>query len=149
MAKSNPANGTFLKAMRPLAETYAAFLRKSDRRIRSLGLTSPQFEVIATLGDSNNMTCKSLSERSLVTRGTLTGVLDRLEAKGLVERVPSRQDRRSIIIRLTVKGQKLYRKVFPAQMSYMKPYFDRVLTTKEMNGLSEMLLRLKGSLEQQ
>src|SRR3989442_11934263 len=33
------------------------------------------------------------SEKTLVTKGTLTGVLDRLERKGLIERVPSREDR--------------------------------------------------------
>src|SRR5207245_2756456 len=99
------------------------------------------FDVIATLGDTKGMTCKELSEETLVTKGTLTGVLDRLEKKGLIERVPSREDRRSIFIRLTPKGDARFWEVFPAHIRHMKPYFERALTTAEVTKLRELLLR--------
>jgi MarR family 2-MHQ and catechol resistance regulon transcriptional repressor len=144
----DPGEEPFLKILRPLVETYFAFLRKSDRHIRALGLTPSQFDVIVTLGDTNGMTCKELSEKTLVTKGTLTGVLDRLEAKGLIERIPSREDRRAIFIQLTGKGDGLFRKVFPDQIYYMKPCFERALTPREMKALRRMLLKLKESFEQ-
>jgi DNA-binding MarR family transcriptional regulator len=147
--KTDPGDEPFLKVLRPLAETYFAFLRISDRRIRSLGLTPPQFDVIATLGGAaDGMTCKELSEKTLVTKGTLTGVMDRLEAKGLIERLPSRDDRRCTIIRLTPKGDRLFQKVFPAQIYFLKPYFERAIGSANMRDLREMLLRLKASFEQ-
>jgi DNA-binding MarR family transcriptional regulator len=93
------------------------------------------------------MTCKELSEKTLVTKGTLTGVLDRLEKKGLIERVPSREDRRCTLIRLTPKGDARFREVFPAHIEYMKPHFQRALTTAEASKLRELLLRLKESFE--
>ena len=68
----------FLKLLRPLVETYAAFLRKDAEQVRRLGLTGSQFDVIATLGDTDGLPCSELSEKTLVTKGTLTGVLDRL-----------------------------------------------------------------------
>jgi len=136
-----------MKLLRPLVETYFAFLDKDTPHIRSLGFTSSQFDVIATLGDTEGMTCKELSEKTLVTKGTLTGVLDRLEKKGLIERVPSLEDRRSIFIRLTPKGDAHFRKVFPAHINYIKPYFERALTAAEVNKLRELLLRLKDSFE--
>jgi DNA-binding MarR family transcriptional regulator len=136
-----------MKVLRPLVETYFAFLGKDAPHIRSLGLTGSQFDVIATLGDTEGMTCKELSQKTLVTKGTLTGVLDRLEKKGLIERVPSREDRRSIFIRLTPKGDARFREVFPAHIHYMKPYFERALTAAEANKLRELLLRLKSSFE--
>src|SRR5216684_9070877 len=108
-----PSKDPFMKVLRPLVETYFAFIRRDDPHIRSLGLTPSQFDVIATLGDTGGMTCKELSEQTLVTKGTLTGVLDRLAKKGLIERVPSREDRRSIIIQLTPKGNARFREVFP------------------------------------
>lgn len=147
--KSDPGDEPFLMVLRPLVEAYFAFLRKSDRHIRSLGLTPPQFDVIVTLGDTNGMTCKELSEKTLVTKGTLTGVMDRLEAKGLIERIPSRKDRRSIIIRLTEKGDKQFRKVFPDQIYYLKPYFEQALTSTQMKDLRSMLIKLKKGFEQQ
>jgi len=145
---ADPGKEPFLKILRPLVETYFAFLGKADRHIRSLGLTPSQFDVIVTLGDTKGMTCKELSEKTLVTKGTLTGVLDRLADKGLVERIPSQEDRRSIFVRLTPKGEERFKKVFPDQIYYMKPYFDRALNGNQMKGLREMLLQLKESFEQ-
>ncbi len=136
-----------MQVLRPLVETYFAFIRKDDPHIRSLGLTPSQFDVIATLGDTEGMTCKGLSEKTLVTKGTLTGVLDRLQKKGLVERVPSREDRRCTLTRLTPKGDAQYREVFPAHIEYMRPHFQRALTAAEASKLRELLLRLKDSFE--
>lgn len=143
----DPGKDPFMKVLRPLAETYFAFLDKSAPHIRSLGLTGSQFDVIVTLGDTEGMTCKELSEKTLVTKGTLTGVLDRLETKGLVARVPSREDRRSIFIRLTPKGGALFEKVFAAHIRYIQPYFERAFTAAEATKLRELLLRLKASFE--
>lgn len=143
----DPSKDPIMKVLRPLVETYFAFIRKDDPHIRSLGLTPSQFDVIATLGDTKGMTCRELSEKTLVTKGTLTGVLDRLAKKGLIERVPSREDRRCITIRLTSKGEARFRDVFPAHIDYMKPHFERALTAAEANRLRELLLRLKESFE--
>jgi MarR family 2-MHQ and catechol resistance regulon transcriptional repressor len=144
----DPGAEPFLQVLRPLVETYFAFVRKDDRHIRALGLTSAQFDVIATLGDTAGMPCTELSAKTLVTKGTLTGVLDRLEARGEVERVPSTADRRSTVVRLTPKGERVFRKVFPAHIYYMKPYFDRALTERQMTDLRNLLLSLKKSFVQ-
>jgi hypothetical protein len=80
--KDDPA----LKVLRPLVEAYLAYWREDNRHIRSLKLTPSQFDVIATLGDTGGMTCTEFSEATLVTKGTLTGMLDRLAAKGLIKR---------------------------------------------------------------
>jgi MarR family 2-MHQ and catechol resistance regulon transcriptional repressor len=144
----DPGKEPFLKILRPLVETYFAFLSKADRHIRGLGLTPSQFDVIVTLGDTEGMTCKQLSEKTLVTKGTLTGVLDRLADKGLIERIPSKEDRRAIFIRLTPKGSERFKKVFPDQIYYMKPYFERALSATQMKELRAMLLQLKESFEQ-
>ena len=78
--------------VRELVRTYQAFEQLSSSRIRSHGLTPPQFDVIATLGNTPGMSCKELSSRTLITKGTLTGVLDRLLEIGL--------DRKDVVIAL-------------------------------------------------
>jgi DNA-binding MarR family transcriptional regulator len=143
----DPGDEPYLKVLRPLVEAFYAFLAKDDRHVRVLGLTLSQFDVIATLGDTKGMTCKQLSEETLVTKGTLTGVLDRLESKGLIERVPSEKDRRVTMIRLTPKGEKKFQEVFPTHVYYIKPFFERALSPAEMKTLRELLLRLKESFE--
>jgi hypothetical protein len=67
----------FLSLLRPLVEAYLAFYRVGNRHIQSLGLTPGQFDVIAELEGTKGLTCAQLSEQTLTTKGTLTGVLDR------------------------------------------------------------------------
>src|SRR6266571_8702316 len=112
----DPSKDLFMQVLRPLVETYFAFIRRDDPHIRSLGLTPSQFDVIATLGDTEGMTCSELSANTLVTKGTLTGVLDRLVSKGLIRRDAMKGDRRCTKISLTVKGDALFRKTFAAHL---------------------------------
>ena len=138
----------YLKVLRPLVEAYLAFWRTDSRHIRTLRVTPSQFDVIATLGDTDGMTCSELSRRTLVTKGTLTGVLDRLMAKGLIRRDDVKDDRRSIRVRLTEKGDALFRKTFAAHIAFLRPYFQRALSQKDAESLSSLLLRLRDSFRQ-
>ena len=138
----------YLKVLRPLVEAYLAFWRTDSRHIRTLRVTPSQFDVIATLGDTDGMTCSELSRRTLVTKGTLTGVLDRLMAKGLIRRDDVKDDRRSIRVRLTEKGDALFRITFAAHIAFLRPYFQRALSQKDAESLSSLLLRLRDSFRQ-
>ena len=138
----------YLKVLRPLVEAYLAFWREGNRHIRSLRLTPPQFDVIATLGDTEGMTCADLSTATLVTKGTLTGVLDRLVAKGLIRRDPVAGDRRRSHIRLTAKGQTLFEKTYKAHIEHMRPFFARALSRQEVDRLQAGLLRIRDSFHQ-
>ena len=135
----------YLKILRPLVEAYQAIFQVGDRHIRSMGLTPPQFDVIAELGGTNGMTCVELSHATLLAKASLTGIIDRLETKELIERKAVPNDRRATNIRLTRKGENLYRKVFPAQANLMRPYFQQALTKQEIISLQDMLSRLRNS----
>lgn len=135
----------YLKILRPLVEAYQAIFQMGDRHIRSMGLTPPQFDVIAELGGTKGMTCVELSQSTLLAKASLTGILDRLENKGLVERLAVPKDRRATHIRLTPKGETLYRKVFPAQANVIRPYFKQALTKQEISSMQSMLIRLRDS----
>ncbi|MBA2486825.1 MAG: MarR family transcriptional regulator [Nitrospira sp.] len=137
-----------LKVLRPLVEAYLSFWRTDSRHVRSLRLTPSQFDVIATLGDTKGLTCAELSAATLVTKGTLTGVLDRLAAKGLIRRIPVVADRRSIRICLTDKGDRLFRKTFTAHIAFIRPYFERALSAAEADQLRVLLLRLRQSFQE-
>lgn len=113
-----------LPVIRELVRAFQAFEQYSARHVRQLGLTPPQFDVIATLGNTPGMTCKELSEKTLITKGTLTGVIDRLAEKGIVIREDLPQDRRSVFITLTTAGDELFRQVFPAHCDYMHQAFS-------------------------
>jgi MarR family transcriptional regulator, 2-MHQ and catechol-resistance regulon repressor len=138
----------YLKVLRPLVEAYLAFWRADSRHIRSMRLTPSQFDVIATLGDTDGLTCSELSSRTLVTKGTLTGVLDRLAEKGLIRREQVAGDRRCIKIRLTEKGNVLFRKTFAAHIGFLRPFFERALSPKDAEVASALLSRLRDSFQE-
>lgn len=138
----------YLKVLRPLVEAYLAFWREDSRHIKSLKLTPSQFDVIVTLGDTEGMTCAELSNATLVTKGTLTGVLDRLTAKGLVRRETVAGDRRCTRVRLTEKGDALFRKVFAAHIAHIRPFFERALSQKEAEQVRTLLVRIRDSFQE-
>lgn len=105
-----------VELVRELTRAYQAFAAFDGRVLKSAGLTQPQADVVFTLGNTEGMSCRELGERTLITKGTLTGVLDRLERKGLVRRRPSREDRRVIRVSLTPRGQRLFEGVFPGHI---------------------------------
>ena len=72
------------------------------------GLTGPQSEALRTLDDYGPMSSAELSRRLYVTPSNVTGIIDRLEKKGLVERIRKPKDRRISLITLTEKGRSLY-----------------------------------------
>jgi DNA-binding MarR family transcriptional regulator len=138
-----------LKVLRPLVEAYLAFSRVDNRHIRSLRLTPSQFDVIVTLGDTSGLTCSQLSSRTLVTKGTLTGVLDRLGRKGLIRRESVAGDRRRTKIRLTEKGHALFQKVFASHIAFIRPFFERALSHEEVETARRLLIRLRDSFQTQ
>jgi MarR family 2-MHQ and catechol resistance regulon transcriptional repressor len=103
----------YLKSVRLLAECLQGFERFSGDSVRPSGLTHAQFDIIATLGNTAGMSYKELGERTLITKGTLTGVIERLEHKGLVARIRSTDDKRSFCVRLTEDGERMFADVFP------------------------------------
>lgn len=114
---SQPAD--FLPTVQALVQCYQAFEAYSAADIRALGLTPPQFDIVATLGNTAGMTATEVGEKTLITKGTLTGVVDRLVDRGWVERVAHGSDRRCQIIRLTKSGEALFAKVFPAHLAHL------------------------------
>ncbi len=142
-ASGSSGRASSLRIIRPLVEAYLGFVRESDRNIRLMGLTPGQFDVIATLGDTDGMSCRELSRKTLVTKGTLTGLLDRLLSKGLISEEVSPTDRRSRIIRLSEKGDEIFRRTFDAQIHYLDPFFERALKEEEMELLRTLLLKIR------
>lgn len=121
-----PDSESLLPAFRALLACCHQAERVASRHVESMGLTLSQFDVLATLGDTAGMTVSDLSERTLITRGTLKPVLDRLEGKGLLQRCKGTQDARQVLVSLTPAGQKLFERTFMPHVAYMRQFIDRM-----------------------
>ncbi len=102
------------------------FLRLSRRvtaavaaELRGLGLSIPQFDVLSTLSEREGLTQQELAARLYVTKGNVSGLIDRLVEAGLVERRPIPEDRRSHALHLTRTGAELAARGIAAQAAYV------------------------------
>jgi MarR family 2-MHQ and catechol resistance regulon transcriptional repressor len=129
----------FLPTLRELARCYQAFESFSARHVRRLGLTPAQFDIVATLGNTQGLSFKELGDKTLITKGTLTGVVDRLVSQDLVRRVACSTDGRSQIVQLTAKGNSLFQRVFPEHLAHLRRAFERI--DEEQLALTEAALR--------
>ena len=136
-------NQTARKSLPLMEELARAHHRFSlfDAEIHRLGsseLTAPQAKVIFCLGDTSGLTCSEITDRTLITKGTLTGVIDRLEQKGLVQRWGDDNDGRRIIVTLTKAGERVYRREFPRYVEAMNQRFDQ-LSRRDKANLTSLL----------
>jgi DNA-binding MarR family transcriptional regulator len=83
-----------------------------------------------------------LAEKTLVTKGTLTGIIDRLEQKGLVRREVPPDNRRCFKIVLTPEGERVFEEVFPAHINRLKERFSQ-LTEAEIEEITAVLKRVR------
>lgn len=132
--------------IRELVRAYQAFEQRSNNRIRLHGLTHAQFDVIATLGNTQGMSCKTLSEKTLITKGTLTGVLDRLLEKALISRTVDANDRRSLFVALTPAGEALFHTAFPDVAGHLRAAFDH-MSDAELAQATALLHQLRTALD--
>lgn len=135
------STSTFPTVLRELLRTHQAFLAYAATHVHSLDLTLPQYDIIITLGDTPGMTFKKLGEQTLITKGTLTGVISRLEDKGLVQRLASETDGRSQIVRLTAAGEALYERTFPEHLVFINRIFNDY-SPEDVENLEAALLKL-------
>jgi DNA-binding MarR family transcriptional regulator len=139
----------FIDLARALLKAGFLFSNHPKRPYQAFDLNLSQVDVLAALANSGDasLSCSEIAEKTLITKGGITGILDRLEARGLVKRVPSRDDRRSVLISLTARGIELLRKLYPELVRGDRALFERAFRPEQMKEFSKLLALLIRSLE--
>ena len=126
-----------LRAARFLESGFDAGLARS-------GLSYSEFDVLATLrrvGSDEGLAPSAIAHSLMLSRATITGRLDRLEAAGYVRRRPDRSDRRGLLVGLTAKGRKVIDEALPPYRANL----DRLiapLRDRERTRLAGLLRKL-------
>jgi DNA-binding MarR family transcriptional regulator len=110
--------------------------------LHKVGLTPPQFYVLATIGYAGGLPFGEIGAKMMVTVSNLTGIVDRLEEKRLVVRRRDEEDRRVVHVVLTDKGAKLYRSTLPLFEKSVAEIFQ-ALEAPQHKQLAALLRRLQ------
>ncbi|MGB7251119.1 MAG: MarR family transcriptional regulator [Phormidesmis sp.] len=128
----------------------ASYLKKAiGETFSTFELNPGEFDVLATLrrsGHPYQLSPTELFKSMMVSSGTMTHRIDRLEAAELVERVPDPSDRRGTPIRLTDKGFDLIEKAVTAHVENEHRILS-ALDASELESLTQLLRKLLVSLE--
>ncbi len=112
--------------------TADAFLREGRRLFRPHGLSAAQYNLLNVVAESpDGLSQRELSDFLVVDRSNVTGLLDRMEAAGWVQRRDHPEDRRAYRVVLTPAGRKLWEKITPVYLSAVAQV-TRGLTAKRM-----------------
>jgi len=121
---------TYIKLIRA-GETIKA---KISNSLAELKITENQFYCMDAVFNLGPLTQKELGKKLLRSGGNITLVIDNLEKNNLVKRKKDKKDRRKYFIKLTTKGGKLYKDIFPIILSLIVDEFNP-LSEKEMTEL--------------
>lgn len=128
-----------------VAALLAAEVRVSGsigRSLRPAGLTPAGLEVLRVLHEADGpLPPHEIGDRRLVTRGTITGVLDSLETDGLVVRQPHPDDRRMLRICLTPAGRSILARLAASQLALREDLLAN-LGEGDRRTLLDLLLRV-------
>lgn len=113
--------------------------------LRGEGLTVPQFAIL-NHATPEGVPLSEISARMLCDNSNLTGIVDRLLSKGLVERRPDPQDRRVSLICLTQAGAEKLRNIRPRHHASVSRRMD-ALSEHEVQQLRDLLHMLHRNLE--
>lgn len=132
--------------LRSLRRIIRAIDQHSRKLRRIFNLTIPQIVTLHQLTDSGGCTAGELAKRVYLSQATMTGIIDRLEKRGLVRRIRCVDDRRRVMINLTEEGQEV--------VTFMpKPLQDQfinrltALPQAEQSAIADTLSRVVSMME--
>jgi DNA-binding MarR family transcriptional regulator len=112
--------------------------------LQALGLTYPQYLAMMVLWEQDGLTVGEISNRLLTDPGSLTPLLKRLEAEGLLSRTRSREDERVVIVELTEQGRALQKQALDIPQCILAASGQ---TLEQLKKLQHDLQELRGHLQ--
>lgn len=137
----DPDNARAIRVWFRLIRLEARMQAAVGERLREIGLSIPQCDVLTTLTEEEGMSQQELAKRLYVTKGNISGLLDRLEAARFVERRPA-ADRRQYSIFLTGSGRETARKAIAVQHEWIAETLGR-MSEGDLAALETKLVELR------
>src|SRR2546426_10203401 len=114
----------------------------AEESISELEMCGSDFAVLEALLHKGPLAVNEIGKKVLLTSGSITVAVDRLETKGLVERRTHGTDRRARIVRLTKAGRKLIKRAYTDHAADMERLSSASLTRAERKTLIRLLKKI-------
>lgn len=135
-----------LKLIITLSMCHTLQVQKIENNVKKYGLNSSEFSVLDMLFHKGPQTVQKVAENILVTSGTMTYIINKLQEKELVIRRKCDKDKRVFYVALTEKGDSLIQKVLIEHNKFIESVFQSIdEETKEQT--IQNLLRLYKAME--
>ncbi|NHN30528.1 MarR family winged helix-turn-helix transcriptional regulator [Paenibacillus agricola] len=136
-----------LKLFIVLSKAYKALMDQATKDVKKYGLSPSEFMVLEVLYAKGRVPLQQIGDKILVTSGSMTYNIDKLEKKGLLNRVPCAEDRRVIYAEMTTDGNKLFDAIFPIHASTIHSLMQAVTQEEQKQGI-DILKKLGIAAEQ-
>jgi len=132
--------------MQSLRRIFKAIQHYSEQVLKKFGVTGPQLWALRVIDWEGQLSMGELSERMYLHISTVSGVVDRLEAKGYVERTRERTDRRVVKISLTKAGKRVVQRAPEAAQGKLLHGLES-LSRREVRGIHSTLNKVVRLME--
>ena len=139
-------NDVNLKLVIAMARTYDDLFFQIEKNVQDFGLNISEFGVLEMLYHKGDQPVQKVAEKILVTSGTITYVINKLEKKELVIRRKCDKDKRVFYVSLTEKGKEFIEDIFPKHKDFIDNLF-RDLDEANKIQLLENLIKLRKVLK--
>jgi len=124
-----------------LMKAFRALAQHAEQSVDGAALAFSEFTILEALLNEGPLQVNDIGRRVNLTSGAITSAIDRLEARGLVQRGVDQADRRARVVSLTRAGHALIATTFAAHKARMDAAAD-TLTAKERKTLIDLLKKL-------
>ncbi|MHA6531850.1 MarR family winged helix-turn-helix transcriptional regulator [Paenibacillus sp. BAC0078] len=140
-SQADEDQATSLKLFVVLSKAYRSLMDQAVKDMKSHGLASAEFMVLEVLYHRNRIPLQQIGGKILVTSGSITYNIDKLEKRGLLRRVPCNEDRRVTYAEITEAGRELFDDIFPRHASSIHSLMGG-LNKQEKSQAIELLKKL-------
>lgn len=130
-----------LNALRIILRASQSIESALKKDMNRYGLNSTEFTVMELLYNKGKQPIQMLGKKILLASSSITYVVDKLETKKYIERIPDAKDRRVTYVDLTEAGREKMEEIFPNHAALIKNMFE-VLDEKEIQQLNESLKKI-------
>lgn len=113
-----------LKLFVVLSKAYKVIMERAVKDMKRNGLSATEFSVLELLYHKGKMPLQPIGDKILITSGSITYTVDKLEQKGYLKRVDDLADRRVTYAEITVSGKELFDQIFPGHAEIVDSLMD-------------------------